>query len=400
MLPDRKDDITPGRACLRAPSRGIPLPTVARLLMVVRPSEGGAFGHVARLSGELTRRGHQVAICGPHESEAELIPGVEVIYLEMVQPIAPVRDARALAGLAGVIRTWRPDLIHVHGSKAGTLGRLARFAGPSVPLAFTPHQYAFANYFKRPWVRSVYRAIERAMAPLTTMVICVCERERQLASEVGSGDRARVVYNGIEFVPATEPDRRLVPLRERGPVICAVAELHPRKGLMTLLAAMPRVLAEHPGATLAIAGEGIQREDLVREVARLKIAPSVRLLGLVDDVPAVLAGADVFVNAAWAEAFPYSVLEAMAAERPIVATDVGGTREAIEDGVTGRLIEPYDPKRLAAAILDLLADPEAAARLATAAAARVSERFAFPRMVAGTLEAYAELGAAQPTGEG
>ncbi len=367
------------------------MPFVARLLMVVRPSEGGAFGHVARLSGELTRRGHQVAICGPHESEADLAPGVEVIYLEMVQPIAPIRDLRALAGLAGVIRSWRPDLIHVHGSKAGTLGRLARFAAPSVPLAFTPHQYAFANYFRRRSARSVYRVIERAMAPLATMVICVCEAERENAAKVGSADRATVVYNGIEFVAADEPDPRLASLRERGPVIVAVAELHPRKGLLTLLDAMTRVLDEHPDATLAIAGEGTQRETLLRHVAALGIAPSVRLLGLVGDVPAVLAGADVFVNAAWAEAFPYSVLEAMAAERPIVATDVGGTGEAIEDGLTGRLVQPFDVDRLAAAILELLDDRDRAARLAAAARERMNERFTFERMVAGTLEAYAEL---------
>ena len=364
---------------------------VARLLMVVRPSEGGAFGHVARLSGELVARGHQVAICGPHESEADLHPDVEVIYLEMVQPIAPIRDARALAGLAGIVRSWRPDIIHVHGSKAGTLGRLARFASPSVPLVFTPHQYAFANYFRHRWARSVYRVIERSMAPLTTMVIAVCEVEANLARQVGSR-QARVVYNGIEFVPAEAPDPRLAALRERGPVICAVAELHPRKGLMTLLDAMTRVLAVHPDATLAIAGEGPQREALLRRVAALGVAPSVRLLGLVRDVPAVLAGADVFVNAAWAEAFPYSVLEAMAAERPIVATDAGGTSEAIEDEVTGRLVARFDADGLASAILDLIEDREQAARLAAGARQRMQERFTFERMVAGTLDAYAELG--------
>ncbi len=364
--------------------------------MVVRPSEGGAFGHVARLSSELVRRGHKVAICGPHESEMNLDPRVEVIYLEMVQPVAPIRDAKALGGLIGVIRSWRPDVIHVHGSKAGTLGRLARLAKLSTPVAFTPHQYAFANYFRHRWVRSLYRIIERAMAPLTSMVICVCEAERALAAKVGTGARALVVHNGIDFTPAQAPDPRLTPLRERGPVICAVAELHPRKGLLTLFDAMTQVLAAHPGATLAIAGEGKQREALLRRVAALGIAPSVRLLGLVDDVPAVLAGADVFVNAAWAEAFPYSVLEAMAAERPIVATDVGGTREAIEDDVTGRLVPAFDADRLAEAILDLVDNRDRAERMAAAARERMLERYTFSRMVAGTLDAYAELGASPP----
>jgi glycosyltransferase involved in cell wall biosynthesis len=360
--------------------------------MVVRPSEGGAFGHVARISREFANRGHEVGICGPHPPDAVTAPGVEMIHVEMGQPIRPFRDARALAALARVVREWRPDLIHVHGSKAGVLGRLARIAKPSVPLAFTPHQYAFVNYFAKPRARLAYLMIERAMAPLATMVICVCEDERDNAARVGSGKRAVVVHNGIDFTPAARPDPRLLALRERGPVITAVAELHPRKGLLTLLEAFGDVLGDHPDATLVIAGEGSQRAALLREAAALGIAESVRSLGLVGDVPGVLAGTDVYVNAAWAEAFPYSVIEAMAAELPIVATDVGGTREAIEDGVTGRLVAPFDAGGLAGAILDLLSDRERAERMAAAARARMQERFTFSRMIAGTLEAYAELG--------
>ncbi len=368
---------------------------MARILMVVRPSEGGAFGHVARLGSELVGRGHEVGVCGPHASEdlgAVSDRGLEMIFVEMVQPIAPQADLRGVRELGAVYRRWRPDLIHAHGSKAATLARLARAARPQTPVVFTPHQYAFANYFSRRAERAAYELIERAMAPLATCVLCVCEAERQLAVRIGSGARARVVHNGIDFTPATGTDSRILALRERGPVICAVAELHPRKGLLSLLDALPRVLAASPSATLAIAGEGGHREALVRHVAELGIAPSVRLLGQTSDVPSVLAGADVFVNSAWAEAFPYSVLEAMAAGIPTVATDVGGTGEAIVDGDTGRLVPPRDPDALADGILGLLDDPVRAGELASRAGERMRERFTFDRMVDGTLDVYAELG--------
>jgi glycosyltransferase involved in cell wall biosynthesis len=104
----------------------------------------------------------------------------------------------------------------------------------------------------------------------------------------------------------------------------------------------------------------------------------------------------VFVNPAWAEAFPYTILEAMSMELPIVATDVGGSGEAVEDGVTGRLVPARDPGALARAITDLLTDPDRARRLAGAARARYQDRFTVERMVAGVLSVYAELGV-QPT---
>jgi glycosyltransferase involved in cell wall biosynthesis len=122
------------------------------------------------------------------------------------------------------------------------------------------------------------------------------------------------------------------------------------------------------------------------------IASSVHFLGLVDDVDGILFGSDLYVSPSWAESFPYSVLEAMGAARSIVATDVGGVGEAIEDGVTGRLVSPRDARALADAMIDLLVNREWGRSLGRAARERVIARFSSKAMVEGTIAVYGELG--------
>ena len=116
-----------------------------------------------------------------------------------------------------------------------------------------------------------------------------------------------------------------------------------------------------------------------------------RLLGQLADVTPLLRSGAVAVAPGWAESFPYAILEAMGSALPIVATDVGGVGEAIEDGVTGRLVPAHDPGRLAAATVALIDDPETAERLGAAARRRALERFSFAGMVNGTLAVYDEI---------
>ena len=179
---------------------------MARILMVMRPGKGGAFAHVTQLCGALSARDHQVAVCGPHADKAAGL-AAEVLPVEIVRPLSPTGDARAIAGVMAAVRRFRPDLIHAHGSKGGVIARLSRVVRPRTPLVFTPHQYAFENYFDGGGRRVAYEAIERVLAPLATRVIGVCEAERRLAATIGPGRRTRLVYNGIEPLPRVPPIR-------------------------------------------------------------------------------------------------------------------------------------------------------------------------------------------------
>lgn len=365
--------------------------------MILRPDEGGAFEHVTQLSAGIARRGHDVAICGLEGRRGEdfgaaIAAEVEVLPVKMTRPVSVGPDARALAGLLAAQRAFRPDLVHAHGSKEAALGRLARPLRPRVPFAYTPHGYAFAKPFMSAGEHRAYRLFERMLAPLATRVICICEAERRLAAEVGPATRTRVVYNGIEPPPPGPPHREVERLRVHGPVVCALSGLRAGKGLETLIGAFAAVTARRPNASLVIAGEGPERDPLERLARELGIDRAVHLIGEVADVFPVLRAADLFVHPSWAESFPYAVLEAMAAGTPLIATDVGGTREAVVVAESGLLVAPRDESALSEAVLSLLADRDRARALADCGSRRFRQRFTLARMVEGTLETYAELG--------
>ncbi len=359
--------------------------------MVVRPSRGGAFGHVVRLSSELASRGHDVAICGPH-SEHRGGTDVPIIELPISRAPSALGDTLALVGLGRIYRSYRPDLIHAHGSKGGVLARLARVFLPGVPLVFTAHNFAFTNHVSSKLKRSAYRVLEQAMAPLATRVICVCEAELEIAARLGLRSRARVVHNGIVPLRNGTRNAAVADLGKLGPVLAAVTELQTPKGVISLVEAMPKILERVPTANAVIAGEGVERDAITARIASLGVARKVHLLGQVDDVAGLLACADVFVQPSWSESFPYAVLEAMSLGLPIVATDVGGVGEAIEDRSTGRLVAPRDPVALACAVDWMLSDRPRAISLGRAARTRMATSFGFDAMVDGTLAVYAELG--------
>ena len=360
------------------------------ILMVTQPVEGGVHEHVLRLARGLRDRGHRVTLCAPLEQAREPL-GLDVERLAMTRTVSPGRDAAAAAGLARLVRRRRPDVVHAHSSKAGAVARLARLASPRTPLVYTPHGYAFAGFFEREAERTAYRAVERALSPLASRVLCVCEAERRLAQSIGAASRTRVVHNGVDVEREGEPHPALADLRERGPVIGVLAGLRLGKGLETAVDAMATVAKAHPAATLAIAGEGPERSGLERRVAERGLAENVRLIGETRGPLPLLAGCDLFCSPSWAESFPLSLLEAMWLDLPIVCTDVGGCREAVNDGQSGLLVGAGDSAALGAALRRLLDDRPLARSLGEAAGRRARTLFTSDRMVEGTLTVYCEL---------
>lgn len=370
-----------------------------RVLLVHQPVDGGVGRHVRDLAVGLAGRGCEVILCGPAPPV-----GVEVrqghirhVTLDLRRSIAPGADVRALRAMARLVRETRPDLIHAHSSKAGALARLVRVARPRVPVLYTPHGYAFAGFFERSWERCGYRVIERALAPLATRVVCVCEAEARLARTIGPSGRVRVVYNGIEPPPPGPVDPLTAELGRRGPVVCVLTQLRAGKGIETLIDALPSVLGRHPDAQIAVWGDGPERETLQRTVQAAGLGEAVRFPGASDDPLAVLRGADLFVHPSLAESFPYVVLEAMAVARPIVASAVGGVGEALTDGGSGMgeesglLVAPGDSNALARAIVALLDDADRRKRMGEAARKRLQRCFTIERMLDRLIAVYGEV---------
>lgn len=163
--------------------------------------------------------------------------------------------------------------------------------------------------------------------------------------------------------------------------IMMIACLREEKRIDVLVRSIPRILGQYPDAQLTLAGDGTCRDTLTTLVHDLGVAERVRFLGHRDDVPALLEEADVFVLPSRSEAFPNSIMEAMAAGVAVVASDVGGIPELVRDGKTGRLVPPGDVDALSSALLDLLGNPRKLEEFGRAGRRTVEETYSFDRMV-------------------
>jgi glycosyltransferase involved in cell wall biosynthesis len=257
----------------------------------------------------------------------------------------------------------------------------AALAGVPVRM-FTVHGWAFSASSGP--VATLYRWADRLAAPLTTMTICVADEERAagLAARTCHAARTVVIPNAVDV--ATAPCAR-----HDGdpPLVVAVGRLAAPKDALTLVRALGQARAHRFRALLV--GDGPDRLAVEAELTALGLDHAVALAGSRRDVPELLARADVFVLSSRSEGAPISILEAMAAGVPVVASDVGGVGELVADGETGLLVPSADPARLSEALRRLLADPELRRRLGAAGRARARERFDLPAFRAAHLELYA-----------
>lgn len=283
------------------------------------------------------------------------------------------RGAVDLPRFASLLREEHCSILHAHlvGPLRGTKGLLAaRLAGVRGTVA-TQHLY-------HPLRSTRERMRQRLVSTLVDRYVAVSHGTgRQLARSV-AGERIRVIHNAIETSRFRECGAESGPVSEHTRrIVLAVARLHGRKGIHHLLEAARQV----PDAVFLIAGEGPERQRLEESAARLGISDRVRFLGTRADIAGLLRSCDVFVLPSLFEGLPVSVIEAMAAARPVVATDIEGTDEIVVDGKTGCLVPPADPGALARAITGLLHDPDRAARLGAAGRARVDALFSVGFMV-------------------
>jgi phosphatidyl-myo-inositol alpha-mannosyltransferase len=343
---------------------------------------GGVQVHVANLATQLQERGHEAVVLAP-TAEVPAEPWVRsvgrpvrVSYRGTVAPIAPLAYRRTRAVLAEA----RPDVVHVHEPLTPSASMYATLAS-RVPVVATAHAYLdrsramelAAPVLRRVWSRvSIGVAVSHAAATFL----------RRALPEVA----LEIVPNGVDvgaFADA-EPRADLLPGRR----IAWAHRLDPQKGFFVAVAAFAKVLAEVPDAVLLVAGDGRDREAL-----RL-LTPSARervhMFGPVanDRLPAIHAGCDVFVAPAVAqESFGVSLVEAMAAGLPVVASDIPGYREVLTDGVEGLLVPPREPEAVAAGLVRILRDPQLAARLGGAGRER-ARTFDWPTVVDRLEELY------------
>lgn len=395
---------------------------------------GGTRRHLRDLVHGLLARGVEVEVACAARREPRMredmaamrAAGAAVHEVGMVRPIRPLRDARDAARLLGLVCDRRLDVVHTHSSKAGALGRAAALLGSGARRVHTPHTFAAAfegrgQGGEAPGPRALLLGTERVLGRFTHAMIHVSESERQQGQTLGviAPARAHVVSNGIDpapFARVPAPDagrgeagravRAALGLPEDALVVGSVGLLNDAKGHDLLVAAAARLPRR---VHVLLVGHGECEAALRAQAAALGIADRVHLLGWRDDLPACYDAMDAFALPSRWEGLPYALLEALAAARPCVATDVNGSRDILapaEPGVlvppadpgvlvppaeSGVLVPPEDPGALADALAALLDDPGRRARLGAAGRARVGSAFTVDGMVDATLALYARV---------
>jgi len=301
--------------------------------------------------------------------------GIETILVPgLARSIKPWADLKAIVRLRSVIRAWKPDLVACHTAKAGLVGRVAGWLA-GVPTQYTVHGWQFAEGISG-FQRLVVLTIEKLLAGMTHTIITVSDFDRNLAlgQRVAPAEKLVTIHNGMPVLPVPTGVRGGATVR-----LIMVARFQPQKDHATLFAALE--LLEALPWTLHLVGDGPD-QDRWREWVRSKgWDHRVVFHGLSLDVPSLLSQAEIFVLASRWEGFPNSILEAMRAGLPVVATDVGGVTEAVTEGLTGRTVPVEDPQALARALEELVADRNLRISWGAQGRARFDAEFGFPTML-------------------
>ena len=360
-----------------------------RIAFIISPGRafGGSRVHVRDLAAALVEQGHRVHVWadGPRGwIESLRRRGVVVEPTKhLVASVDPIADARGVRELRRGLKAFAPHLVGLHGPKAGAVGRLAA-KGLGAAVVYTPYRWPFGEGAGPRG--AVMRAAERKLAPLADRIISTCDHEFQLAREAGVGTIAQLsrVHAGV---PDVSPELRAIPSEAPARLVVA-ASLEEPTDPFTLLRALD-VLRDRAW-TLEWLGEGTLLPGARRLVQSLRFDDRCEFVGHHDDVASRLAKASVLVLPTTSAGLPLSVLEDMRAGLPVVASAIGGIREAV-DAHTGRTVAPADPMALSRALAELIDDPALRGRLGMAGRRRYEESFTFARRLERTLDVYRSL---------
>ena len=347
----------------------------------------GAAIQLRDLAAGLAARGHHVTVATPAGDvwpERCRAVGVE----HVVVPMTRAWDPRAAWRLARVIRSRRIDVAHAHKGRARTLALLAGLMGGRTLLVLNR-----GVSFPVAGVRRIGYTTRRVHA-----IVAVCESiKRGLVVGGVPADKIEVIYSGTDlerFHPGVDgaPIRRELSLG-RDDLLVTQVGVRSWRGWKELMAAMPTVAARRPRARLLFVGAPPPRVAEIADRARAAgLGDRVTALGHRDDIPAILCASDLVVDASWAGlGITGSIREALACERPVVATAVEGMPELVRAGETGLLVPPHDPVALAEAIVTLLSDPTAAQAMARAGRKRVEAHFSLHAKLDATETLYRRL---------
>lgn len=362
------------------------------LQIVTRMVQGGAQRIVHHLLERLPF--DQALACGPEGSPNGVRTPVFPVP-DLVRDPAPKRDLQAVRSLYEIIRRWRPHVVHAHTYKAGVVGCFAARAAGVPGIVFTPHGHIFASGSRIPGVPSggprleVLRWVTRVAQMFSHRITALSDAdlEQQVRLELSPRSKYCVIRNGIdvEAYRNGHGGKDRFGLARFRPLLGTVGRLTSEKGHEVLLQAMRIVRNALPAAGLAIVGGGEMEPAL-----RAQAGDGVHFLGPMESRE-VLSSFDVYVHPSYYESQGLAILEAMAAGRPVVATDAGGVRDVVLHERTGLLVPPGNPRALAESVIRLATNRAEAERFSANAAERVRREFSLQAMLDGYASLYRSL---------
>ena len=317
--------------------------------------------------------------------------GWQLFPVKMFPAVSPVQDLRSVRELREICRTYRPEIVHCHSSKAGALGRIAALGlSPRPRIIYTPN--ALAAHFGRQ-----YLIAERLLAPLTDRFVAISESERDEIVKYGlaASNRVDVVYPCFDltfYSPQHQTAARAtLGLPNDVPILIGVGRLTEQKDPLMFVEIVRRVVAETPSLKAIWLGEGPLRKEVEAEVRRMGMERVIELPGWQGDMRPWLAAADLLLSTSRYESFGYMVAEALAMERPVVATSITGTSDIMNGGLESFLYPTGNAAAAVERILELLRNPTRAKEIGRLGCLSIDARFSSARMAEALTMCYTKL---------
>ena len=387
---------------MEAVARGLEagaVPQTARILLVAPPARGGLARHVVSLLAELHRDEYCMAVACDQDgmvAEAARERSIPVYTCRIGAGGNPSRAAVAALHVASAISHHQAQIIHTHSFEAGLVGALAMPLVGSVRMVATIHNYP-PNATGMRAARAQHRWAARQVVRRASRIITVSDALRRdlLALYPDLGERTVTITNGVRIKTGEPRDpmqvRAEFGLAADSTLVGMIARFAPQKGVLEFIRACADVVERWTDVELVLAGDGPLRDAAESLREELGLQRKLHMIGEVESADALVGALDVVVIASLSEGSSIVAMEAMAAERPVVATEVGGVPEVVVHGETGILVRPGDPSALAAGIESLLGNRELARAMGERGRRRAAERFDIRLMFERTKQVYADL---------
>ncbi len=371
------------------------------LLYVITKLElGGAQKQLLSLVAHLDKQKYSLSLITARngllinkDQSIEKLRLIRSRYLE--RPVSPIKDFLAIWEIYCFIKKNKIDIVHTHSSKAGILGRwAARLAGAKIVI-HTVHGWSF-NEHQNPLWRRIIVWLERLTALITDKLIVVSHRDWQagLDNYIGNKDKYRLVRYGIDyedFNKKVEGLREELGINTSDLLVGMISCFKPQKSPQDFIRLAFLVNKVIPRTKFILVGDGNLRKKIERLISKFNLEHKVILTGWRYDIPRILSAMDIFVLTSLWEGMPISVIEAMAASLPVVATNTGGVTEILLEGKNGFLVPKRDINKMAEKLIYLLKDENLRKQISHNARIYLDSNFALKNMVRNTENLYGDL---------